>query len=131
MDRKLQETGLELRAMESGQAASWLIKSYPLNNPGYGDAFQLLKARSWKRNDQLRLARYYLQKAPFASEKPYEIFISFMSIKLFILVPREFPPKSKADADLLIYHLRPVLQKVAKTAEQREIVNALFYEFQS
>ena len=125
MDSKLQAISLELRAMESGQAASWLMSAYPVSSPEYGDVFQLLKARSWKRADQLRLARYYLQKIPFANAKPYEAFVAFMSLKLFISVLREFLPKPKADVDLLVYYLKSVLEKAAKTSDDRAAVNAL------
>lgn len=128
MDSKLQAISLELRAMESDQAASWLISTYPVSNPGYGDVFQLLRARSWKRADQLRLARYYLQKMPFASAKPYEAFATFMSLKLFILVLREFLPKTRADIDLLAYHLTAVLEKAVQTSDDRDAVNAFLCE---
>ncbi|THF66563.1 hypothetical protein E6C76_06950 [Pseudothauera nasutitermitis] len=128
MDSKLQAISLGLRAMESDQAASWLIATYPLSNPEYGDVFQLLRVRSWKRVDQIRLARYYLQKIPFASEKPYEVFASFMSIKLFISVLKELLPKRRADVDLLVYHLQAVLEKAAQTSDDRDAVNAFLNE---
>jgi hypothetical protein len=117
--------------MESGQAASWLINYYPVSNPNYGEVFRLLKTRSWKRIDQLRLARYYLQKIPFASAKPYEAFIAFMSLKSFISVLNEFLPKPNSDIDLLIYHLRTVLQKAIKTPDDRNTVNAFLGELSS
>ena len=124
MDCKLQAISRELRSTESDQAASWLINTYPLSNPEYGDVFQFLKGRSWKRADQLRLARYYLQKMPFASAKPYEAFITLMSLKLLISVLGEFLPKSNADIDLLVYHIRPVLEKAAQTSDDHDAVNA-------
>lgn len=131
MDEKLKNIILDLRAMESGHAASWLISFYPIRNPDYGEVFQLLRARSWKRADQLRLARYYLQKIPFASEKPYDAFISFMSLKSFISVLREFSPTSKADADLLMYHLKTTLQKAAQTSDDHDAINAFFDDLSS
>ena len=128
MDSKLQAIFLELRAMESDQAALWLINTYPISNPEYGDVFQLLRARSWKRADQLRLARYYLQKMPFANSKPYEAFATFMSLKLFISVLRELLPKTRADIDLLVYHLESVLEKTVRTSDDRDAVNAFLDE---
>ena len=124
MNSELQEVCRELRAMKSNQAASWLMNTYPVTDPDYGDAFQLLRARSWKRAEQLLLARYYLSKTPFASPKPYEAFASFMSLQLLTTVLREHLPKSKSDIDLLAYHLRAVLRNAARTSDDREAVES-------
>lgn len=128
MDNTLKAISQELRKMTSSQAADWLIKTYPADDPKYGDALQLIPHISWKRADQIRLARHYLKKMPFASSKVYEIFASFMSFELFVKVIQEQLPIDKSDINLLLYHLRPVLEKSAKTSSDHELMRSFIAE---
>ena len=128
MDSKLNSISLELRAMESDKAASWLTEAYPIDSFEYGAAFQFISCRSWKRADQVRLARYYLQKIPFASAKAYEAFVSFMALRQFFNIIKERLPSNKSDIDLLIYHLRPTLENAVKTNADRELVDFFLAE---
>lgn len=128
MDNRLKTIAAELGQMTSAQAADWLISTYPVDQPEYGDAVTLIPHRSWKRSDQLRLARHYLQKIPFASARPYEVFASFMSFELFVGAIREQLPSSRADIDLLLYHLSPVLKKAAKTEADYELLRSFIAE---
>jgi len=122
MDTTLKAISRELREMSSSQAADWLMKTYPEGDPKISEALQLISHISWKRADQIRLARCYLKKLPFSSSKVYEIFASFMSFELFVRAIQEQLPIDKSDIDLLLYHLRPVLEKSAKTSSDRELV---------
>jgi hypothetical protein len=131
MNNQLVQVGRELKSMESGAAAAYLIDNFPVSSPNYWFVFDLLKSRSWKRSDQVRLARYYLQKAPFADARPYEVFASFMSVELFMEVVRAVMPRGKSDIDLFVYHLKPVLLRMAKTGKDVGKVEALLIELAS
>lgn len=127
-DEYLEAQSAELKRVSSEEAATWLMDQYPVNNPDYGRALLLLRSRSWKRTDQIRLARYYFQKIPFASSRPYEVFATFMSIQQLTKAIKENMPTSEADLDLLRYHLEPVLRKSCKSSSDQEIVRSLLSE---
>ncbi|MCK4155501.1 hypothetical protein [Ralstonia pseudosolanacearum] len=114
--------------MTSDQAADWVIQTYALENPDWGLALDLIPQRSWGRPDQMRLARYYLAKMPFASEKPYRVFAEIMSFKRFVEVLRECLPLDRSKMDLLIYHVCPVLSAAAKTDADRELEKSFIEE---
>ena len=82
----------------------------------------LLPHLSWKEADQLKLARHYLSKIPYASAKPYEVFVSFMTLGNFIRVLKEFLPSQEEDKSLLKYHLKSVLSNAATTDAARKSV---------
>lgn len=116
MDQRLRNICDQLRAMSSVEAATWLMQTYRIGEPSWGEAIQLIPHRSWRRADQMALARYYLQGMPYASERPYEAFLSFMSIPNFLRVMREHLPNSTLDhLGLLHYHLFPLLERHAKS----------------
>lgn len=79
--------------------------------------------------DQICLADYYLQKIPFASSFPYEVFLSFMSINNFLKVLDKYVPFIEVDRkSLLFYYLTPILKKNIKSEKdevliQRFIIN--------
>ena len=108
--------------------SDWLIETYPIHKFGHGEAFQLIPHRSWKRTDQIRLARYYLKNIPFASARGYKVFASIMSFKIFVGVIQEKLPIDESRIDLLLYYLVPVLEKVAKTDSDRELTELLISE---
>jgi hypothetical protein len=128
MDNTLKAISQELRNMTSNQAADWLIKTYPADDPKYGEALQLIPHISWKRADQIRLAGHYLKKMPFASSKVYDTFASFMSFELFVKVIQQQLPIDKSDISLLLYHLRPVLERAAKTSADHELMRLFMDE---
>ena len=123
MDDLMRKNTKELRRLTSEDAATWLIEQYPDETSEYGQAITLLSHRSWKKVDQLRLARYYLKNIPFASSKPYEVFASVMSLSNLLKVIQEYWPKKEKDCNLLLYHLKPVLTNKIKSATDKEIVN--------
>ncbi|PMN64500.1 hypothetical protein [Enterovibrio norvegicus] len=127
MDKLLKNQAAELRKMSSEAAVIWLIDNYPIDNIEYGNAFMLMSHRSWKKSDQTSLAEYYLQKMPFSNSKAYEAFLSFMSLSIFLKVVRDFLPlNSSSDVDLLIYHLKPVLDSKVNSSNDSEMIEEFF-----
>lgn len=122
MDIKAEKECSKLRELNSADAVDFLIDVYPSNSVNYGQVFDLLNRRSWKKADQIKLARYYFKRLPFASAKPYEVFSSFMSLHNFINVLKEFLPADKSDLHLLKYHVEPILRKCAKSEKEEMLV---------
>lgn len=112
----------ELRLLPSSAAADWLLEQYPAGSADYGTAFALMAARSWKRADQKRLADHYLARLPFASAKPYQVFLSFMSVPVFLSVLEKHLPTDEADLALFRYHLEPMLIRAAATDKDCMVV---------
>jgi len=56
------------------------METYPQGSAGSGQAIRLMRHFSWKRPDQIRLAKHYLASIPFANKEGYEVFLSFMSV---------------------------------------------------
>ncbi|MEO9382920.1 hypothetical protein [Chromobacterium phragmitis] len=118
-----------IRKMSSADAADWVLEKYGLNKLNYYEAFELIKKKSWKRVDQIRLARFYLAKMPFASALPYEVFASFMALEPFLMIIRECKPLRSEDINLMLYHLIPVLRKMVKTQNDSEMVAKFLADF--
>lgn len=121
----------QIKKMPSDAAATFLMKIFPVDGPNYGDAFKMMAHRSWRRDDQVRLARYYLKKMPFATSKPYEVFASFMSIKTLMSVVKEAMPTNPSDRELVVYYVAPVLKKNIKSEADRNSVNEFLSELKS
>lgn len=98
------------------------MERYPTSDGLWGEAVLVTPHRSWEKRDQIRLARYYLSRIPFASARPYEAFASFMSVASLTTVLQEFVPVSADRHDLLLYHLSPVLHRKARSDKDRAIV---------
>lgn len=127
------QTTLEtkLKSLASEDAASYLMETFPIEAENYSEAFKVMAHRSWKKNDQLRLARFYLRKIPFANSKPYEVFASFMSVPNLISVVKEVITNKANDSDLLIYYVAPVLKHSIKTEKDRNLVEKFIVELNS
>lgn len=130
MDERLSDIRTNLSKMTSREAADWLLENYQTDRPDYGDAIVLISHLSFKKSDQARLARYYLKRLPFASQKVYQVFSSFMSLSLFVSIIKENIPESKADKSLLLYHLVPVLERLIKSPDDGAMVSALVSEIE-
>ncbi len=102
-----------------------MLANYGVENPGYGEVFVLLTHRSWKRRDQIRLARHYFQKVPFTSANPYEVFASFMSLPLLVELLEEFAPAAGNKLDLFSYHIEPVLRQRVSNDQEASLVEGL------
>src|SRR5262245_9934105 len=114
--------------MTSKDAADWLIEHFPRRNPDCGRALQAISHRSWLPRDQIRLAEHYLSRLPFASEKPYEVFASFMKVTTLLDILRKNLPSEDGGRRLFEYHVRPVLLRTAKTPKDRDAVTRFLYE---
>lgn len=118
----------KLTSLSSSQAADWLLSAFPIESQRYWDGLLLIPHRSWRRSDQLRLARHYLQRIPFASARGYEIFASFMQVSTFLTCIRESLPLSDERLDLLLDYLIPVLSAMAKSPKDSDLVAAFVRE---
>ena len=121
----------KLKGLASEEAASFLMETFPIEAANYSDAFKVMAHRSWKKTDQLRLARFYLKKTPFVSSKPYEVFASFMSVSALISVLREAISDKPNDRQFIAYHVAPVLKKSIKTDKDRDLVASFVSELES
>jgi hypothetical protein len=131
MDQKLASLISELRSMNSSEAAEWLIDRYPVGSAGWGHALTIMAHLSWRKADQVRLARHYLSRLPFANPKPYEVFSSFMKFSRLVDILRENSPSSAPDRELLKYYVGPALERAAKKPEDREILEKFISELKA
>lgn len=116
----------EARAMKSENAIKLIINKFPITSINYGEAFGVIPLISWKRREQVRLMKYYFQRIPFANARPYDTFLKFMSLDVFISVIKELVHNIKEeDKELLTYYLEPSLLKVAKNDQDLKKINAL------
>jgi hypothetical protein len=118
----------KLKTLTSAQAATLLMETFPVERPNYSEAFKIIAHRSWKRPDQVRLARFYLKKLPFANSKPYEVFASFMAIPTLISVFKEVLPSKSDDLQFFVYYVAPILTKNVKSENDRYIVEEFLSE---
>jgi hypothetical protein len=124
MDEKQRQICGHLRELQSSEAADWLMERYPISGVQWGEALLVMPHRSWKKRDQIRLAKYYLSKIPFASARGYEVFASFMSVTSLISVIRDLVPPSAEDRRLIEYHLAPVLRRKAESDKDMTAVRS-------
>lgn len=80
---------------------------------------------SWGRPEQERLANYYLRERPFANPDPYKVFAAIMSFSRFIKIMQGMIPRDSADREMLLYHLRPILENSPQTARDKGLATAL------
>ncbi|MCM2565250.1 MULTISPECIES: hypothetical protein [Janthinobacterium] len=113
-----------LRKIPTDEAVDWLLLNYSVENPDYWKALQIIPHLSWRRGDQIRLAKHYLKKIPFANGKVYDIFLSIMSFKVFIKVMEEKLPIKGENIELLLYYLIPALERYAKTDDEYELLHS-------
>lgn len=121
----------KLKGLASEDAANFLMETFPIEATNYSEAFKVMAHRSWKKNDQLRLARFYFRKTPFVSSKPYEVFASFMSLPTLISVVKEAISNKPNDRQFIVYHVTPVLKKNIKTEKDRNLVDRFITELDS
>lgn len=127
MDKASRDEAEILRAMESEDAASWLIATYPLG----GQALRLVRHRSWLKADQDRLADHYLASMPFAASWPYEALLSVMSLKRFLRFAEAHFPEEPPRADLAMYYLGSALRAAAKTENDASLVTSFLASHQT
>lgn len=124
MDKQLRDTAQKLRGMSSRDATDWLLHNYPVSSDNYGIAFTLLAHLSLTRLDQVRLARHYFSRIPFANDYPYSVFAKMMSLTALISVLVDFIPEDERDINLFKYYLLPVLAGAARSDREKRVVEA-------
>ena len=96
MDEKNRKEASYIRSLSSEDAATFLIEQY-------GNGWPVtMTHRSWRKADQIRLARVFIQGRVHATGRGYKDFLSFMSIDAFLKVVEEGLPRVAPDQiDLL------------------------------
>jgi hypothetical protein len=102
--------------MPSETAADWLLQHYPFG----GEGITLLKHVSLNRRDYRRLARNYLAGPSHAHDRAYRLFAHRLGLAGLVRVLGETQGRDGRDADLLAYHLRPMLGDAKDAEELRE-----------
>ena len=124
MNENERKEGIYIRSLGSEEAANYLLEKYYFGNLEPANIFKIIPQRSWKRPDQIKLCKYYMQNIPYANSIAYETFASFMSIKLLVRIIRDIPIDA-SKADLLLYYLPHSLRKYARTEEDRIEISSL------
>ena len=87
MDEKNRKEASYIHSLSSEDAATFLIEQY-------GNGWPVtITHRSWRKADQIRLARVFIQGRVHATGRGYKDFLSFMSIDVFLKVVEEGLPK--------------------------------------
>lgn len=121
MDERFRREAGHIRALHADEAAARILKTYPRGSLESGVGIQLIACRTWPKEEQFQLARYYFQGMPFASSRPYKCFLKVMSVKNFLLVLLECFPEEKSNADLLMYHLEPLIEGRVNTDSEKQL----------
>ena len=116
----------EFRKLSSEDARKWVESFCPPDSEDLGPAFEIIGKRSWKKQDQIKLARCYFTKRPFAASKPYEQFLNMMSIDSFFKVMQEKVPDDLERRKLLYYQLETALKRLEIGADDvNKLINQL------
>lgn len=124
MDADFRRLAKELRDKPSSEAADWLLSNYPLDSPDWPRAFRFIEARSWLRDDQVRLAEHYLARTSYAQGWVYDTFLSIMKISVFLHVLRGCIDRYDGNLGLLKYHLPHRLLAACKSDSDRALAAA-------
>ncbi|NIJ63431.1 hypothetical protein FHR20_000362 [Sphingomonas leidyi] len=116
MDEIMRGHAAELREMSSARAADWLLQRYPRG----GEAIILLEHISLRKGDYRRLAEQYLAGPSHAHDRAYRLFRDRLGLTRLIRILGETQGRDSRDADLLAYHLRPMLRGAKDAKELRE-----------
>ena len=102
----------QLRQMSSAEAVDFLIENLPISYENYShyQAISLLSCRSWKAEDQNRLAEYYFSAMDSFQSSAFIEFLKIMPRDRFI---RNFLKKingvDERDIDLVLYRVRSAM----------------------
>tara|TARA_Y100000815_G_C13182675_1_gene439902 strand:+ start:425 stop:808 length:384 start_codon:yes stop_codon:yes gene_type:complete len=116
MNEAMRQHAAELRGMQSAQAADWLLQHYPRG----GEGIILLEHISLSKSDYRRLAEHYLVGPSHAHDRAYRLFGHRLGLTGLIRILGETKGRDSRDADLLAYHLRPMLRNAKDAEELRE-----------
>lgn len=116
MNEEQRELAAELRSKPSDQIADWLLQRYPNG----GEAIVLLEHVTLRKSDYRRLAARYLAGRSHAQDRAYRLFAQCLGLSGLIRILGETRHREARDADLLAYHLRPLLRHARNEQELRE-----------
>jgi hypothetical protein len=116
MNETMRAQAAELRELPSGRAADWLLQRYPRG----GEAIILLEHISLRKSDYRRLAEHYLVGPTHAHDRAYRLFGHRLGLTRLVRILGETQRRDSRDADLLAYHLRPMLRNAKNAEELRE-----------
>ena len=116
MNEGQRELAAELRSKTSEQIADWLLQ----HRPNGGEAIVLLEHVTLRKSDYQRLAARYLAGRCHANSRAYRLFAQRLGLGGLIRILSETRPCEARDADLLAYHLRPLLRLARNEQELRE-----------
>src|SRR3954464_11854489 len=116
MNEIMRAHAVELRRMPSETAADWLLQHYPSG----GEAITLLEHVSLRRGDYRRLAKHYLAGPSHAHDRAYRLFARRLGLAGVVRILGETHGRDGRDADLLAYHIRPMLEDAKDAEELRE-----------
>ena len=119
MDQKMRDFAAELRRMPPSKGSEWLMDRFPIEGEHWVQALDLLGHTSFPRREARQLATYYLARAPYASDKPYRVFAKLLGVTGLLAVLSGMLPQLRLKSDLLLYHLKPVLDGVGNEAERQ------------
>ena len=126
-ERQRRECG-DLRALSSEEAATQLISKYAGRGCDWM-AFRLLRCRTWKRKDQIRLARHFLFERPsYGRWDLFDHFASFMSLRLLVKLAREHKFLDAQDLYHVRYVLEPMLMQRAKSESEISAIREMVAE---
>lgn len=116
MNETMRAYAAELRAMPSEEAADRLLQRYPRG----GEAIILLEHISLRKSDYRRLAEHYLAGPTHSHDRAYRLFGSRLGLTELVRIIGETQGRDGRDADLLAYHLKPMLRDAKNAEELRE-----------
>ncbi|WP_324697813.1 hypothetical protein ACLIMP_04585 [Novosphingobium aerophilum] len=118
MDNSLRDLAVQLRSMQSPEAVDWLLTRYPCESENWGEALTLIGHASFSKGDARRLAAHYLRRAPYASDRPYQVFAKLIGFRSLLGILGEVVPANHPRRDLLLYHLKPLLEAVTSDKDR-------------
>ena len=124
MNESQREASKELRAMSSAAAADWVISNHPK------DGCFFISKRSWRVDDQYKLAYHFLSSIPHASDNCYVQLLSVMSVSNFLKVIESQLERSKSSIDLLSYYVLPALENAGKTEKDNYLIKSFRQKLQ-
>ena len=102
----------QLRQMSSADAVDFLIENLPISYENYShyQAISILSCRSWKAEDQNRLAEYYFSAMDSFQSAAFIEFLKIMPKDCFIRIfLKKIGGVDERDVDLVLYRVRSAM----------------------
>ena len=119
MNEEQRKLATELRGKPSDQIADWLLQHYPKG----GEAIVLLEHVTLRKRDYRRLAARYLAGRSHSHNRAYRLFAQHLGLSGLIRILGETQNREARDADLLAYHIKPLLRLAQNEQELREAID--------